>query len=148
MKHEVGLDILWTKANIQDVLTAWCKLISVLYKKGISYASMNCLRWAIFVSTKNTPKKPFVWMYSTKQLKKSINKARWKWCINDSIDDVSESGDGVEQQWLIAVYRLTMSKNIFKTCSFLWWHHYNLQLTCWKYNALNFITQVKIKYRP
>ena len=57
LKHEVCLDVLGEhEANIHDVLTAGRKFISVLYKERTACTSMNRLRHAIFVSTKNTPK--------------------------------------------------------------------------------------------
>src|SRR6476469_193079 len=57
LKHEVGLEELGEhETNIHDVLTAGRKFINVLYKERIPYTSMNRLRHAIFVSTKNTPK--------------------------------------------------------------------------------------------
>ena len=57
MRHEVGLEILGEKeANLNDVIRAGRKFISVLYNDKHSTTSMNQLRHTIFISKTNTPK--------------------------------------------------------------------------------------------
>ena len=57
MRHKVGLEILGEKeANLDDVIRAGRKFISVLYNDKHSTTSMNHLRHTIFASKRNTPK--------------------------------------------------------------------------------------------
>ena len=57
MKHDIGLEVLGEMdANMDDVITAGHKFLSLLYKEKQCNISMNQLRHTIFTKRKDTPK--------------------------------------------------------------------------------------------